>query len=89
MLDQPLIGRVLEAKGAARLVAKSASADRIRAAVQDLLSDGPHRRAAARLGAEIRRRDGAAEAADRLAALLPSTERDARVAPTDRALPPH
>jgi UDP:flavonoid glycosyltransferase YjiC (YdhE family) len=70
MLDQPLIGRTVEAKGAARVVPKSASPDCIRAAIENLLGDAPHRQAAARLGAAIRRRDGAVEAADRLEALM-------------------
>jgi UDP:flavonoid glycosyltransferase YjiC (YdhE family) len=43
-------------------------ADAIRAAVGELLADGPHRTAAAELGADIRRRDGAVVAVDLLEA---------------------
>ncbi len=72
MLDQAVIGRTLEARGAARVVSKTARPDRIRSAAEEMLRDGPHREAARRLGVEIRRRDGAQEAADCLTALLPA-----------------
>jgi UDP:flavonoid glycosyltransferase YjiC (YdhE family) len=70
MLDQPMVGRALEAKGAARVVGKTAPPERIRSAIEEMLRDGPHREAAERLGAEIRRQDGAVEASDRLDALV-------------------
>lgn len=68
--DQPMIGRVLERLGAARLTPKTAPAARIAAAVKELLADGPHREVARTLGAAIRRRDGAATAADALEHML-------------------
>jgi UDP:flavonoid glycosyltransferase YjiC (YdhE family) len=74
-IDQVMIGRVLEARGAARVVSKKASADRIRATVQELLRLPSYRAAAEPLGAAIRERDGAVEAADRLETLLPVTVR--------------
>lgn len=62
--DQPVIGQVLASLGAARVVRKTAPAERITAVVREMLADGPHRDVARALGAMIRRRDGAAEAAD-------------------------
>jgi UDP:flavonoid glycosyltransferase YjiC (YdhE family) len=64
MLDQPMIARVLQAEGVARVLARSASPVQIRAAIRDMLADGPHRAAAARLGAKLRGTDGAQVAAD-------------------------
>ncbi len=61
--DQPVIGRALADLGAALVTPKTASAARIAAVVTQLLTDGPHREAARKLGAAIRRRDGASEAA--------------------------
>jgi UDP:flavonoid glycosyltransferase YjiC (YdhE family) len=57
--DQPFVGRTVERAGAGRLVSRRASAVRIRAAIEELLADGPHRVAAARLGAEIQATPGA------------------------------
>lgn len=73
MLDQPMIGRSLEAHGAARMLSKKASPEAIRTAARDLLNDDAYRRAAADLGARIRERDGAATAVDTMveAGLLP------------------
>ncbi|GAA3422171.1 glycosyltransferase [Rhodococcus aetherivorans] len=64
LLDQKMIGRTLEDRGAARCLPKTAAPDRIRAAAEQLLADGPHRAAAATLGARIRAHDGAVRAAD-------------------------
>ncbi|MFF3561588.1 glycosyltransferase [Streptomyces sp. NPDC002574] len=69
MLDQPAVGKVVEEHGAARVVRRNASPARIRAAIADLLTSASHRQAAARLGALIRARGGAAAAADRIGAL--------------------
>jgi UDP:flavonoid glycosyltransferase YjiC (YdhE family) len=72
MLDQPMIGRVLQQPGAARVVRKTATPDQIRAAISEMLGTGPHRQAAARLGAHIRASDGAQLAADHIVTLTAS-----------------
>jgi MGT family glycosyltransferase len=64
MADQPMVGRSVERAGAGRVVAKSASDDELRSVITDLLADGPHRRAAERLGAAIRGMAGAVNGAD-------------------------
>lgn len=66
MLDQPMIGKSLQARGAARMLSKKASPDLIGATARRLLNDGSYRRSAARIGARIRERDGAAVAVDTL-----------------------
>ncbi|GGM16189.1 glycosyltransferase [Dactylosporangium sucinum] len=66
LMDQTAIGRALERHGAGRMLPRTAGVETIRAAVTDLLADGPHRGAAARLGADIRLADGAATAVDLL-----------------------
>ena len=66
LMDQSAIGQALTRHGAGRMLPKSASAGTIRTAVTELLADGAHRTAAARLGDEIRNRDGAALAVDLL-----------------------
>ncbi len=43
MLDQRMVGQSLERAGAGRLVSKRTSVEDLRAAVTDLLADGPHR----------------------------------------------
>jgi UDP:flavonoid glycosyltransferase YjiC (YdhE family) len=70
MLDQPMVGKSVEAAGAGRVVAKKIGAPELRSVVIDLLGGGPHRAAAARLGAAVRAMPGAANAADRVEALL-------------------
>jgi UDP:flavonoid glycosyltransferase YjiC (YdhE family) len=69
MLDQPMVASVLQEQGAARTVRRSTPSHRLRAAIADLLAPGPHRAAAARLGAAIRARNGASAAADLVASL--------------------
>ena len=64
LMDQAAIGRAVTRHGAGRTLPKSARAGTIRQAVRELLADGPHRAAAARLGADIRRHDGAVTAVD-------------------------
>lgn len=64
LVDQKMNGRVLADLGAARLLPRTAEPQRIRAAIAELITDGPHRAAAARLGAQIRDHDGAHTAAD-------------------------
>ena len=76
MLDQPMIGRAVAASGAGLTLSKSAAPDAIRDAVQRLLDDPSFARAAARLGVELRARDGAVAGADeieRVAAHSPLT----------------
>jgi UDP:flavonoid glycosyltransferase YjiC (YdhE family) len=72
MLDQPLVGRQVEAAGAGRLVAKKARAGELRPVIEELLADGPHREAAAELGRQIRESRGTSTAADRIASLVPN-----------------
>jgi UDP:flavonoid glycosyltransferase YjiC (YdhE family) len=69
-LDQPLVGKRLEAAGAGRLVKKGATPDQLRPVIEELLADGPHRPAAARLGRRIRECRGTATAADRVLELV-------------------
>ena len=64
MTDQPYIGKAIEQAGAGRTMSRKSSPERIRAAIQELLADGPHRAAAARLGAKVRAMPGATLGAD-------------------------
>lgn len=66
LMDQSAIGQALVRHGAGRMLSKSASTRAIGAAITELLADGSHRAAAARLGEDIRSRDGAALAVDLL-----------------------
>ncbi len=70
MLDQKMIGQSVERQGAAKLLRKTASAEQIRDTVRQLLEPGPHRHAAALIGARLRKNSGAVAAADRLSTLL-------------------
>lgn len=70
LADQPTVGKRIAEQGAGRVLSPKASVEKVRAAVVDLVADGPHRAAAARLGARIRERDGAVAAADALESLL-------------------
>jgi UDP:flavonoid glycosyltransferase YjiC (YdhE family) len=65
MLDQPMVGKALEAAGAGVSVKKSSKPAAIRAAV-DAVLDHAHRDAAAAIGARIRAIDGAVVAVDRI-----------------------
>jgi UDP:flavonoid glycosyltransferase YjiC (YdhE family) len=65
LMDQSAIGRALTRHGAGRMLPKSAGAATIRGAVTGLLA-GDERPAAAKLGSEIRERDGAVRAVDLL-----------------------
>jgi UDP:flavonoid glycosyltransferase YjiC (YdhE family) len=51
-------------------VKKSATAEQLRPVIAELLADGPHRDAAARLGAAIRSANGSGTAADRILSLV-------------------
>jgi UDP:flavonoid glycosyltransferase YjiC (YdhE family) len=83
MLDQPLVARSVEAAGAGRVVRKKATPDELRPVIASLLGDGPHRVAAARLGAEIRALPGASGAAVLLEGLVANG-----AAPTPRPVAP-
>jgi UDP:flavonoid glycosyltransferase YjiC (YdhE family) len=65
-VDQVMVGRTVERAGAGRVVPRKAGVDALVPAIADLLADGPHRRAAAGLGASIRAMPGARLAADRI-----------------------
>jgi UDP:flavonoid glycosyltransferase YjiC (YdhE family) len=62
--DQPEMARLLDEQGAAMTMSRDDDAGQIRGAVERLLGEPAYRRSAARLGALIRRRDGAETAAD-------------------------
>ncbi|MEV0714505.1 glycosyltransferase [Asanoa sp. NPDC050611] len=64
LMDQTAIGAAVTRLGAGRSIRKNARPAAIRAAAAALLADGPHRAAAARIGAEIREHDGAVRAVD-------------------------
>ncbi|GAB3653482.1 hypothetical protein GCM10027596_03970 [Nocardioides korecus] len=64
MLDQPMVGSAVQRSGAGRRMGKRSPADRLAPVVEQLLGDGPHRDAAARLGERIREQRGTATAAD-------------------------
>ncbi|WP_310526232.1 nucleotide disphospho-sugar-binding domain-containing protein [Nocardioides sp.] len=64
MLDQKMVGQSLVDAGAGRLLSKSAKPAAIAAVVDELIGEGPHRAAAARLGAAIRTTSGARAGAD-------------------------
>ncbi len=66
MLDQPMVGKSVAAAGAGRLVEKKASPSALTPVIAELLADGPHRAAAARLGSRIRELRGTQTAADRV-----------------------
>lgn len=62
--DQPFVGRAVERAGAGRSLSRRSSPKRIRSVIEELLADGPHREAAARIGSSIRESDGRQRAAD-------------------------
>lgn len=70
MLDQPLVGKTVQAAGAGVLVAKKARPQELAPVIAQLVADGPHRAAAARLGAAIRAADGKVAAADAVLAAI-------------------
>ncbi|GGO90393.1 glycosyl transferase [Nocardioides phosphati] len=80
MLDQKMVGTTLVDAGAGRLLTKRAKPDALAAAIRALLEDGPHRAAAARLGAAIRAQSGAAAGADLIDGLLAQPSVDPSVA---------
>ena len=64
MTDQPYVGKAIQAAGAGLTMSRRSSPAKIRAAVEHLLADGPHRVEAARLGAAVRALPGATTGAD-------------------------
>ncbi|WP_300010541.1 nucleotide disphospho-sugar-binding domain-containing protein [Pseudonocardia sp.] len=73
VVDQPMVGRAVADAGAGRTLPASATAEQVRDAVRTLLAAGPHRAAAAAVGARIRSTDGAVRAADEIEAVLART----------------
>ena len=71
-VDHVMVGRSVERAGAGAVVSRKADVDDLRAAITTLLADGPHRQAAARLGAQIRALPGGRLAADRIEELTDS-----------------
>jgi UDP:flavonoid glycosyltransferase YjiC (YdhE family) len=70
--DQPLVARSVERAGAGRVVHRTAGPAELEPVLAQMLADGPHRRAAARLGARVRAHPGAIHGADALEAALPT-----------------
>ena len=64
MTDQPYIGKAIQRVGAGRTLGRKSSPEKIRATIEELLGEGPHRTAAARLGAAVRALPGATTGAD-------------------------
>jgi MGT family glycosyltransferase len=77
MTDQPAVARSLAEAGAARVVRKKAAAAELAPVIAEMLADGPHSAAAARLGAVVRAMPGATNGAD----VLERWVRDAAAAP--------
>jgi UDP:flavonoid glycosyltransferase YjiC (YdhE family) len=70
LADQPLVARSIERAGAGRTVDRKASPEQLAPVLAEMLADGPHRAAAARLGAEVRRLPGAVLGADAMEELV-------------------
>jgi UDP:flavonoid glycosyltransferase YjiC (YdhE family) len=70
MLDQAMVGKVIEEAGAGVSIKKSSSPEQIKAAL-DVVLDDRHRAGAEGIGARWRGADGAVVAADRILALRP------------------
>ena len=85
--DQRAVGAAVAGAGAAVMLRRTAPARRIREAIARMLADGPHRAAAAGLGAQLRAVDGVATAAHELELLLPRTSFPVGSRPADTALP--
>jgi UDP:flavonoid glycosyltransferase YjiC (YdhE family) len=69
-LDQPVVAKAVAAAGAGAVLAKDARPHQIRPVVERLLAGGPHRVAAAALGAEIRGLEGTRAGADLVERLI-------------------
>ena len=68
--DQPMVGASVAGAGAGAVVKRSAKQAVLAPVLAGLLDRGPHREAAARLGAAIRAMPGATNGADRIEELL-------------------
>ena len=68
MLDQAMVGKVVQAAGAGEMIKRTSSPEQIKEALDTVLN-GPHRDAASEIGARWRGWDGAVVAADRVLAL--------------------
>jgi UDP:flavonoid glycosyltransferase YjiC (YdhE family) len=77
-VDQTMVARTVERAGAGTVVSRRAGVDTLASAIAGLLADGPHRQAAARLGAEIRALPGARLAADRIEQVTDGAEAPGR-----------
>lgn len=77
-IDQKRVGAALADAGAGLLLPKKARPDRIREAVERILGDDRYRASADRLGADIRRRDGALLAADAICGFVQNPTRSVR-----------
>ncbi|GAA2208383.1 hypothetical protein GCM10009850_038410 [Nonomuraea monospora] len=69
MLDQPMIGRILQQQEAATMVRRTARPEHVREVIKGMLRPGPHQQAAARLGTRIRSGNGALVGADLIRSL--------------------
>lgn len=87
--DQPFVGRAVARAGAGLTLSRRSSVTAVRAALEQLLTDGYHRLSAAALGANLRELDGRRAGADLLEALLePDGGRPTSLeAPRDTGLP--
>src|SRR5690349_6707621 len=68
--DQPYIGKLIQSAGGGRTLGRRSSPQKLRAAIEELVGEGPHRTAAARLGALVRGVPGATTGADLIEGLL-------------------
>lgn len=68
--DQPAVGRAVANAGAGWVASKNASPRELATRIAALIEDGPHRAAAARVGAAIRAMPGSSKGADRIEQLL-------------------
>lgn len=87
MMDQPRIAAAVAAAGAGLVVPKSASPERIRAALSRLLDEPSFTEAARRLGAELVAADGRRRAADEVERLVPQS-RPVRLQASSDSPPP-
>lgn len=81
MLDQKMVGQSLVDAGVGRLLSKTAKPTVIAAVVNELMSDGPHRAAATRLGVAIRATSGARTGAELIESVVASSNPPAEPTP--------
>lgn len=77
--DQPGVADSVQRAGAGRRVAKGAAPDRLAPVLAAMLADGPHRAAAARLGAAIRANPGALRGADAVETVVGSSAEESEI----------